>query len=70
MAQMGMKNAEILRSATLDAATLLHLDDKIGSLQAGKLADIVAVRGNPLEDIKAMLELAFVMKEGKIIVQK
>lgn len=67
MAEAGMKNADILRSATLDAATLLRLNDKIGTLETGKLADIVAVQGNPLDDIKAMLNVTFVMKDGKVV---
>lgn len=70
MASGGMKTPDILRSATLDAATMLHLQDKIGSIEAGKLADLVAVDGNPLEDIKAMTRVTFVMKEGKVIVMK
>ena len=66
MSEAGMKNADILRSATLDAATMLRMQDKIGTLEAGKLADIVAVDGNPLDDIKAMLKITFVMKDGKV----
>lgn len=66
MAQAGMKNADILRAATLDAATLLQMNTRIGSLSPGKLADIIAVEGNPLEDIRAMLQVKFVMKDGKV----
>jgi imidazolonepropionase-like amidohydrolase len=66
LAEVGMTNAEILRAATLDAATLLRMDDRIGSIQVGKLADLVAVEANPLEDIRAMLKVVFVMKDGKI----
>lgn len=67
MAEAGMKNADILRAATLDAATLLRMQDKIGTLEPGKLADIVAVDGNPLDDIRAMLQVAFVMKDGRTV---
>jgi imidazolonepropionase-like amidohydrolase len=67
MSEAGMKNADILRAATMNAATLLRMQDKIGSLEAGKLADIVAVEGNPLDDIRAMLKVAFVMKDGKTV---
>ncbi len=66
MAEAGMTNADILRAATLDAATLLRMNDRIGSLEPGKLADIVAVEGNPLEDIRVMVKVVFVMKDGKV----
>lgn len=66
MAEAGMKNMDILRSATIEAATLLRMNDRIGSLEAGKLADIVAVEGNPIEDIRAMTRVVFVMKDGKV----
>jgi imidazolonepropionase-like amidohydrolase len=69
MSEAGMKNADILRSATLDAATMLRMQDKIGTLEVGKMADIVAVDGNPLDDIKAMLKITFVMKDGKTVRQ-
>lgn len=67
MAEAGMKNADILRAATMDAATLLRLNDRIGSIEVGKLADIVAVEGNPLEDIRTMLKVVFVMKDGRVL---
>ena len=61
-----MKNVDILRAATLDAATLLRMNNRIGSLEVGKLADIVAVEGNPMEDIRSLLKVVFVMKDGKV----
>ena len=66
MAEIGMKNADILRAATLDAAKLLRIANRIGTLEVGKLADIVAVEGNPMEDIRAMVRVVFVMKDGKV----
>jgi len=66
MVEHGMTPAAALRAGTLSAATLLRLDKKLGSLEAGKLADIVAVAGDPLADIAATERVAFVMKEGKI----
>ncbi|MFN0216526.1 MAG: amidohydrolase family protein [Saprospiraceae bacterium] len=66
MAEAGMNNSDILRAATLDAAILLRMEDRIGTLEPGKLADIVAVEANPLEDIRAMLKVVFVMKDGKV----
>lgn len=68
MSNAGMRNADILRSATINAATLLRLQDKIGTLEAGKFADIVAVEGDPLGDIAVMRKVVFVMKEGRVIV--
>ncbi|MBV9502256.1 MAG: amidohydrolase family protein [Acidobacteriaceae bacterium] len=62
----GMTPAQALRAGTSAAADLLGLQGKIGTLEAGKLADIVAVPGNPLEDIKVTQSVVFVMKEGKI----
>ncbi|MBL7826789.1 MAG: amidohydrolase family protein [Saprospiraceae bacterium] len=67
MAQMGMKNHEILRAATIDAAHVLRQQDKIGSIEPGKLADLVAVDGDPMADIRAMLKVVFVMKDGVVI---
>jgi len=69
MSDTGMSAADILRSATLDAATMLHLNDRLGSLDTGKLADIVAVDGNPLENIRAMEKVRFVMKGGVVYKQ-
>ena len=66
MTGLGMSPAAALRSATTVAASLLGVDDR-GVLAAGKLADIVAVPGNPLDDIKVMERIAFVMKDGVVV---
>ena len=66
MADDGMTPAQSLRAGTSSAADLLGLADKIGTLKPGKLADIVAVPGNPLQDIRATHSVFFVMKEGVI----
>lgn len=66
MAADGMTPAQSLRAGTSVGADLLGLANKIGTLEAGKLADVVAVPGNPLEDIKATQSVMFVMKEGVI----
>jgi imidazolonepropionase-like amidohydrolase len=66
MAADGMTPAQSLRAGTSAAATLLGLDAKVGTLEAGKLADIVAVPGNPIQDIKNTQSVLFVMKEGKL----
>jgi len=66
MVDLGMKPFDALRSAALADAELLGLQDKIGTLDAGKLADIVAVPGNPGENIRQTEKVFFVMKEGTI----
>jgi imidazolonepropionase-like amidohydrolase len=62
----GMTPAQSLHAGTSSAAELLGLEKKIGTLEAGKLADIVAVPGDPLQDIKATQSVMFVMKEGVV----
>lgn len=66
MVDLGMKPMDALRSAAIADAELLGLQDKIGTLEAGKLADIVAVPGNPAENIRQTEKVFFVMKEGVI----
>jgi imidazolonepropionase-like amidohydrolase len=66
MASLGMTPAAALRT-TANSAVLLGLGDRVGTLAAGKLADIVAVPGNPLTDITATERVSFVMKEGVIV---
>lgn len=70
MVEAGMSPADALLSATRHAAALLNVEDTLGSIEKDKLADIVAVPGNPLEDISVMKSVTFVMKDGKIIKQK
>ncbi|MCY1020090.1 metal-dependent hydrolase family protein [Pyxidicoccus sp. MSG2] len=66
LVQAGLPPAEALRAATVNAAELLGVSDKLGTLEPGKLADVVAVPGNPLQDIRATQKVFFVMKEGVI----
>ncbi len=66
MANDGMSPAQSLRAGTSIAATLLGLQNKIGTLEPGKVADIVATPGNPLENIKVTQSVLFVMKAGTI----
>ncbi len=66
MTSLGMSPAAALRT-TASSAALLGVDDRVGTLAAGKLADIVAVPGNPLTDITATERVSFVMKEGTIV---
>ncbi|WP_400191874.1 amidohydrolase family protein [Hymenobacter sp. B81] len=66
MVEAGMPPLEALRAATLSAAELLGQTANLGSLEPGKLADVVAVDGDPLQDIGAMMQVRFVMKEGRV----
>jgi imidazolonepropionase-like amidohydrolase len=66
MANDGMTPAQSLRAGTSVASELLGMSALVGSLEAGKFADIVAVPGNPLQDIKLTQSVSFVMKDGVI----
>ncbi|MFQ5674827.1 MAG: amidohydrolase family protein [bacterium] len=66
MVEAGMPAMEAIQSATRVPAELLGIEDELGTLETGKIADIVAVPGDPLQDISVMTKVAFVMKEGKI----
>jgi imidazolonepropionase-like amidohydrolase len=62
----GMTPMQAIQTATRNAADLLDMSDRIGTLEAGKFADIVAVPGNPLNDITVMERVGFVMKDGSV----
>ena len=64
MTEAGMPAMEAIQSATLSSAKLLRIDDKFGSIEVGKIADLIAVKGNPLDDITLMGDVSFVMKDG------
>lgn len=66
MVKFGMTPAQAIRSATITAAELLGTQDSLGTIEAGKLADIVAVPGGPLADVTAMEKVDFVMKAGVV----
>ena len=66
MVEGGMPAMEAIQSATVSAAQLLNEWDDLGSIEVGKLADIVSVRGDPLADIEAMGNVNFVMKGGEV----
>jgi imidazolonepropionase-like amidohydrolase len=66
MVGLGMKPADALRAATSAAADLLGLSKTLGTLGAGKTADVIAVPGDPLADVKVMEKVSFVMKGGQV----
>jgi imidazolonepropionase-like amidohydrolase len=66
MAEWGMKPLESIRAATTEAAVLLGLEGKAGSIEANHFADIIAVDGDPLADVAALMRVKFVMKDGKV----
>jgi imidazolonepropionase-like amidohydrolase len=55
-----------IRSATIESARLLGLEKDLGTVEAGKIADLVAVPGDPLADIRLMAKVSFVMKGGVV----
>jgi imidazolonepropionase-like amidohydrolase len=66
MMEAGMPAMETIKTATMTSATILGMADKIGSIEPGKLADLVAVDEDPLKNIKTMLNVTFVMKDGVV----
>ena len=67
MVKNGMTPAQALLSATKSGADLLGLADQIGTIETGKLADLVAVPGDPLQDIRQTEKVSFVMQGGKVV---
>ncbi|HEY7216602.1 MAG TPA: amidohydrolase family protein [Thermoanaerobaculia bacterium] len=64
---IGLSPAEALRSATVNAAKLLGWEDRIGAVRPGLLADLIAVDGDPLQDLTALQQVRFVMKGGVVV---
>ena len=67
LTEIGLSPLEALRSATIQAAELMGWPDRVGALEPGFFADVVGLRGNPLEDLNALGRVEFVMKAGKVI---
>ncbi len=65
--EYGFSNYQVLKMATFGNAHILKLDDHIGSIEEGKLADIVLIQGNPLDDLQALRHIAYVIKDGKMV---
>jgi imidazolonepropionase-like amidohydrolase len=67
MVRFGMTPAQAVRAATSEAAKLMGWGDRVGSVEAGKFADLVAVSGDPLSDISELERVGFVMKGGQVV---
>jgi imidazolonepropionase-like amidohydrolase len=67
MVKFGMPPAEALKAATVNAADLLGLSNEVGTIEPGKSADIIAVDGDPLTDVRALKNVGFVMAHGEVV---
>jgi imidazolonepropionase-like amidohydrolase len=67
MVQYGMTPMQAIQSATIQAAELAGWKEKVGSIEAGKFADLIAVSGDPLADVRALESVGFVMKGGAVV---
>jgi imidazolonepropionase-like amidohydrolase len=66
MVEAGMPAMEAIQSATIVPARFLKIDDRLGSVESGKIADLIAVPGDPLADITLLQRVSFIMKDGVI----
>jgi len=66
---MGLTPLKAIQTATVDASKLLGWDDRIGAVEAGKFADLIAVEGDPIKDVTELERIKFVMKGGIVIRQ-
>jgi imidazolonepropionase-like amidohydrolase len=69
LVQFGMNPIDAIKSATVKAAQLLNVEGKVGVIQAGAYADLAAVNGDPIADVAALKDVAFVMKGGIVVRQ-
>ena len=67
LVEAGLTPMEAIQAGTRVGAELLRWDDRLGTVQSGKLADLVAVTGNPLVDMKALEQVTFVMIGGRVV---
>jgi imidazolonepropionase-like amidohydrolase len=65
--QAGMTSLDVIRAITINAAEMFGWQDRIGSVERGKFADLIAVAGDPIADITELERVRFVMKDGNVI---
>lgn len=70
MVKFGMPPVEAIKAATVNAAHLLGLSAEIGTLEPGKSADMIAVSGDPLKDVKILKSVDFVMARGRVVAKE
>jgi imidazolonepropionase-like amidohydrolase len=70
MREIGLSPIEALRTATINVAAVCGVADQLGTLEVGKLADIIAVAGNPLDDLTALYDVRMVMKAGTVVCRR
>jgi imidazolonepropionase-like amidohydrolase len=68
LVEAGMRSREAIKAATVNAAKLLDLSDEVGAIAQGKSADVIAVDSSPLDDVRALEQVAFVMTRGDVYV--
>jgi imidazolonepropionase-like amidohydrolase len=69
MVRLGLTPMQSIQAATANAADLLGWSDRVGSIEAGRFADIIAVNGDPLTNVATLEHVSFVMKGGQVIVE-
>jgi imidazolonepropionase-like amidohydrolase len=67
MVKLGLTPLQSIQAATVNAADLLGWPDRVGTLEPGKYADLIAVQGDPLVDVRVLENVCFVMKGGEVI---
>jgi len=70
MVKLGLTPMQSIQAATVNAADLLGWSDRVGSIEPGRFADIIAVTGDPVADVTVLEHVAFVMKGGQIVVKR
>ncbi len=70
LVKFGMPPVEALKAATVNAAALLGLANEVGTIEPGKSADIIAVTGDPLQDVTVLKKVEFVMVRGDVVVER